>query len=137
MKKVRVLIVDDHEMMRQGTCEFLQENGRFEVVAGVATGSECMSLAERLLPDIVVMDITMPVLDGIEATKRLTALGENIRVVAFSCHDDAVHGSQMLSAGAAGYVCKSEGWAGLVRAIDAAMAGEVYISTGIDFPEKS
>jgi len=131
VKKVRVLVVEDHEMMRQGTCDFLQQSGRFEVVAGVASGSECMSLAERLLPDVVVMDVTMPVLDGVEATKRLTALNKSIKVVAYSCHDDADHVADMLRAGAAGYVCKSEGWTGLVRAIDAVMHGEVYVSEGI------
>lgn len=129
--KIRVLVADDHEAIRKGIRAFLEETRRFHLVAEASHGEECVTLAERLRPDVVIMDITMPGIDGIKATKRLVSLIKGIRVIAHTCHDDPGHILGMLKAGAGGYVCKDEGWAALVRAIDMSADGKVYVSPSI------
>ena len=130
-QRTRVLIADDHEATRKGVATFLREAGRFTLVGEAAHGQECLQLAEHLRPDVVIMDITMPGIDGIKATKRLVSLIKGIRVIAHTCHDDVGHVFRMLRAGASAYVCKDEGWAGLIRAIDTSADGRPYISPGI------
>ena len=130
-KKIRVLVADDHEAIRKGVGAFLEETRQFRLVGEASHGQECVELAERLCPDVVIMDITMPGIDGIKATRRLVSLVKGIRVIAHTCHDDTEHVLEMLDAGASAYVCKDDGWASLVRAIDMGMGGKVYVSPSI------
>ncbi len=130
-KRVRVLVADDHEAVRKGIGAFLEETMQFRLVGEASHGQECVELAERLRPDVVIMDITMPGIDGIKATKRLVSLVKGIRIVAHTCHDDTQHVLEMLDAGACAYVCKDDGWPALARAIDMGMDDKVYVSPGI------
>ncbi len=130
-KKIRVLVADDHEAIRKGVGVFLEATKRFELVGEAAHGQECLELAERLHPDVVIMDITMPGIDGIKATKRLVSLVKGIQVIAHTCHDDVPNVFKMLNAGASAYVCKGEGWGGLLRAVDTIAEGRPYVSPGI------
>jgi len=124
-------VADDHEAIRKGVGAFLEETRQFRFVGEAAHGQECVELAERLRPDVVIMDITMPGIDGIKATRRLVSRIKGIRVIAHTCHDDTQHVLDMLDAGATAYVCKDDGWASLARAIDMGMDGKVYVSPGI------
>jgi DNA-binding NarL/FixJ family response regulator len=102
-----------------------------EIVGEAANGREAVDLAERLRPDVVVMDVAMPELNGIEATRRLASSVPHARVVALSMHKDSVYVREILRAGARGYLLKDSGAADLVAAIHAVASGESYLSPAV------
>lgn len=104
---MRVLVVDDHEPVRVCVRQLL-ENGSHEVVGEAADGAEAVRRVEELRPQVVVMDIQMPVMDGIEATRRIAARFPGVRVLAFSTFDDLAVVVRALEAGAAGYLLKND-----------------------------
>ncbi|MBA3476373.1 MAG: response regulator transcription factor [Actinobacteria bacterium] len=117
---IRVLVVDDHRMFTDALTAVLEQDGRFEVVGTAATGREAVRLAKTAAADVVLMDMSMPVLDGPAATRRLRALDPAPRVIALSGHTDGLSRTAALDAGATAFVPKSEAFDELVEAILAA-----------------
>jgi DNA-binding NarL/FixJ family response regulator len=113
-----VLLVDDHLLMRFRTRQQLEEIPYVQVVAEATDGFEAVALARTLLPDLVFMDISMPALDGIEATRRITAEFPRIRVIMLSSYDGQSFQKSSQEAGAHGYVVKGESTEHLAKAID-------------------
>src|SRR5271157_958566 len=131
MKRIRILLADDHAVVRQGFKMILAAQPDMEIVGEAANGREAVDLAEQLRPDVVVMDVTMPELNGIEATRRLASSTPHARVVALSMHKDSVYVREILRAGARGYLLKDSGAADLVAAIHAVASGESYLSPAV------
>jgi DNA-binding NarL/FixJ family response regulator len=131
MKRIRILLADDHAVVRQGFKMILDAQPDMEIVGEAANGREAVDLAERLRPDVVVMDVAMPELNGIEATRRLASSVPHARVVALSMHKDSVYVREILRAGARGYLLKDSGAADLVAAIHAVASGESYLSPAV------
>ena len=129
--RTRVLLAEDHQVVREGLRALLGSEPQFEVVGEAADGAEALSLAEKLAPDVVVMDIGLAGLSGVEATRRLRKSHPEIKVVVLSMHDDAPTVDAALHAGARGYVLKGAGIANLREAIHTVLRGEVYLSPGI------
>jgi len=131
MKRIRILLADDHAVVRQGFKMILDAQPDMEIVGEAANGREAVDLAEQLRPDVVVMDVAMPELNGIEATRRLASSVPHARVVALSMHKDSVYVREILRAGARGYLLKDSGAADLVAAIHAVASGESYLSPAV------
>src|ERR1700739_4820781 len=125
---IRVLLADDHAMVRKGFRLILEAQPDMEIAGEAGNGREAVELAEKLHPDVVVMDVAMPELNGIEATRRLAASSPHTRVLALSMHKDSVYVREILRAGARGYLLKESVADDLVTAVRAAAAGEAYIS---------
>jgi DNA-binding NarL/FixJ family response regulator len=125
---LRIVLVDDHRMFREALHPLLAQTPGFEVVAEAGDGQEAVDLVAGLAPDIVVMDVSMPGLNGIEATRRILAERPQTRVVVLSMHADRRFVAETLRAGAAAYVLKDAGFAELVRALQAVAAGRTYLS---------
>jgi two-component system, NarL family, response regulator NreC len=131
MKPTRILLVDDHAVVRQGFKMILSAQPDMEIVGEAGNGREAVELAGQLKPDVVLMDVAMPELNGIEATRRLVAQAPHIRVIALSMHKDNVYVREILRAGARGYLLKDSGAGDLVTAIRAVAAGESYLSPAV------
>jgi DNA-binding NarL/FixJ family response regulator len=131
MKRIRILLADDHAVVRQGFRMLLSAQADLEIVGEAGNGREAVELVASLRPDVVVMDVTMPELNGIEATRRLTAENPHIRVVALSMHKDSVYVREILRAGARGYLLKDSVADDLVAAVRAVAGGEGYLSPAI------
>ena len=130
-KKTRILLADDHSVVRSGFRMILASQTDMEVVGEVANGREAVEQATALQPDVVIMDVTMPELNGIEATRRITAALPRTRVLALSMHKDSVYVREILRAGACGYLLKDSGEGDLVSAVRAVARGEGYLSSGV------
>jgi len=131
MKKIRILLADDHAVVRQGFKMILGAQSDMEIVGEASNGREAVELAERIKPDIVVMDVAMPELNGIEATRRLIGALPHARVIALSMHKDSVYVREVLRAGARGYLLKESGAEDLVRAVRAVAGGESWLSPAV------
>ena len=131
MKRIRILLVDDHAVVRQGFKMILTAQSDMEIVGEAGNGREAVEQAEQLKPDIVIMDVAMPELNGIEATRRLAASTPHARVIALSMHKDSVYVREILRAGARGYLLKDSGAGDLVSAIRAVASGESYLSPAV------
>jgi two-component system, NarL family, response regulator NreC len=130
-KNTRILLADDHAVVRQGFRMILAAHPNFEIVAEAANGREAVEMAEQLQPDVVVMDVTMPELNGIEATRRMAQVSPRARVLALSMHKDSVYVREILRAGARGYLLKDALDRDLVAAVEAIARGEAYLSPAI------
>jgi len=128
---IAVLLVDDHVLMRRGLRLLVEEEQGMHVVGEAGDGGEAVSLAEKLSPDVVVMDITMPGLSGIEATRRIISSRPQTKVVALSIHAGKRFVEGMLQAGAAGYILKKSTSEELIKAVRTVVQGEVYLSPSI------
>ncbi len=128
---IRVIIADDHHLVRQGIRALLEKSDGIQVIGEASDGQEAVDLVRKLTPDIVVMDISMPRLDGIQATEQIRALDEPTEVVILSMHSKANIVQQVLRNGAKGYLLKSSISEELLLAIQAASRGQVYLSPGI------
>ena len=106
-RRIRILLADDHDMVREGLAGLLDGEEDFDVVGQARNGQEAVELAGQLQPDVVLMDVSMPVMDGFQATERITESLPGIRVIALSMHDDPSTSARMIGAGASGYLCKS------------------------------
>ena len=127
-RRLRVLLADDHRVVREGVRRLLEAGGDIAVVAEAADGEEAVALAIELRPDVVVADVAMPRMNGIEATARILAADPSAKVVVLSLHTDPNVVRGCLSAGAAGYVPKAGSAGELLRAIRDVAAGRVYLS---------
>jgi DNA-binding NarL/FixJ family response regulator len=125
---IRVLLVDDHQMMREGLRALLSRHGEIEVVGEADDGRQAVELARRLQPQVVVMDIAMGELNGVDATRLIRERDPAIGVVALSTHADSRFVRAMFEAGAAGYVVKSAAGDELLRAIRSVAGGQKYVS---------
>src|SRR4030042_219145 len=128
---MRIVIADDEGILRQGLSALIREQPGMEVVGEAQDGWEAVALAKELKPDAVVMDISMPNLNGVDATRQILAENPNIKVVALSMHPDRHYVTEILKAGALAYVLKSYFVDELVKALHAAAAGEHYLSPQI------
>jgi two-component system, NarL family, response regulator LiaR len=128
---IRVLLADDHSVVRKGVREFLEEEPDIEVVGEAGDGVQAVELAASLRPDVVVMDIKMPGLSGVEATKRIRKDAPGVRVLALTAYDDDPYIFGLLEAGAAGYVLKTAESRELIRAIRAVAAGHSALDPAI------
>lgn len=127
---MKILLCDDHRMMRDGLRVILEKEG-FEVTGEAATGREVLALAAQLRPEVVVMDISMPDLNGIDATRKLLAKHPGIKVVGLSMNADRRYVTAMFAAGAVGYLVKSSASEELIQAIRAVAANLKYVSPAI------
>jgi len=125
--KIRVMLVDDHGIVREGVRAILSLSPDIQVVGEACDGREALEQARSCLPDVVIMDITMPGMDGLEATRRLTRDFPGVRVLVLSQHDNDRYILPILQAGASGYVLKRSIGADLVAAIRTVHAGESYL----------
>jgi DNA-binding NarL/FixJ family response regulator len=130
-KKIRILLADDHAVVRQGFGRILTAHADMEVIGEAGNGREAVELAEELKPDLVVMDVSMPELNGIEATRRLMKAAPRTRVLALSMHKDSVYVREILRAGAQGFLLKDASDADLITAVRAVAQGQGYISPGV------
>lgn len=129
MKK-RILLVDDHRLVREGLRRTLEDAG-FDVVGEAENGADGLELAERLRPHVVLMDVSMPVMDGITATKRMRSRAPEARVVVLTMHSDTDLVDRARAAGAAGYLLKDASGEEVVRGVQRALEGQRVISAGI------
>ena len=129
--KMRVLLADDHTLMRAGLRSLLEDHPRIEVIAEAKNGRDAVALAEELKPNIVIMDVSMPELNGIEATRQVLAKGSDVKVIALSIHSDRRFVDGMFAAGASGYLLKDCALEELVRAIETVTDGKLYLSPGV------
>lgn len=129
----RILLADDHAMMREGLATILQAAG-MEIVGAVGNGREAVHSARVLAPDVVVMDVSMPELNGFEATREILARAPGVQVVMLSMHTSREHVHRAFAAGATGYVLKDAAGAEVVAAVRAVCAGRRYLSPALGMP---
>jgi DNA-binding NarL/FixJ family response regulator len=130
-KKIRILLVDDHTVVRKGIRMILSAQPDMEVVAEAKNGSEAVVEAEKAQPDVVIMDVNMEGLNGIEGARRIAEISPRSRVLALSMHRDAVYVREMLRAGAKGYLVKDADDDALLDAVRAVARGEAYLSPSV------
>ncbi len=131
MRKIRILIADDHGIVRKGLRLQLEQNSAFEVVGEAAEGREAVRMVEELAPDVVIMDIAMPNLNGIQAAAQLLKKNPNIGVIMLSMHSDETYLTRALAAGAKGYLLKENADADLQKAVQAVASGKPFFSPAI------
>ena len=129
MKKIKVLIVDDHTLVRAGIRSLLALVDDIEVVGEASDGKEALVKVRQLMPDVVLMDLAMPVMGGLEATRRLRREFPGIKVLALTQYDDSEYVIPIIEAGARGFVTKMSAFSELAAAIQAAYRGESYLSS--------
>jgi len=131
MKKLRILIADDHGIVRAGLRLQLERNEQFEVVGEAADGREAVRLAEELVPDIVIMDIAMPSLNGIQAAAQIIKALPQTGIIMLSMHSDETYITRTLAAGARGYLLKDNAEVDLYRAVQVVAQGKPFFSPAI------
>ncbi|MCW8846872.1 MAG: response regulator transcription factor [Gammaproteobacteria bacterium] len=131
MSAIRVLLVEDHTLVRAGIRSLLSSVGDIDVVGETGNGRDALRLVRKLEPDVVLMDISMPELNGMEATARITKSHPQVKVLMLSMHNDEEYVAQSLKAGARGYLVKEAATKELEQAIHAVMRGEIYVSNTV------
>jgi DNA-binding NarL/FixJ family response regulator len=130
-KPIRILLADDHTMLQQGTAELLQREPDLEIVGEAGDGQQAVAMASQLIPDVVLMDVRMPVLSGIEATRIIRETMPAVQVLVLSAYDDDQYVFSLLQAGASGYLLKTAPVSELVKAIRQVHAGESPLAPSI------
>jgi len=128
---IKILLADDHKIMREGLRALIEKQGDIAVIGEADDGQTTVRLAQELLPDIVIMDINMPGMNGIEATRQIISRDSRTRVIALSVHSNKCFVSEMLNAGASGYLLKNCASHELVNAIRAVFSNRSYLSPEI------
>jgi len=128
---IRVLLVDDHELMREGLRSILEGEPEVEVVGEAASGREAIERARELAPDVVIMDVAMKDMNGIEATRQIRAEQGKVRIVALSAYSDPRYVNAILAAGASAYVLKANAYDDLRRAVRATVAGRSFLCADV------
>lgn len=131
MQKIRVLVVDDHTIVRDGICALLALAGDIEIVGEAANGREALEMIRGLAPDVVLMDIVMPILGGLEATRRIRKEFPGTKVVALTQYDDKEYVFPLLEAGACGFISKVAASSELTSAIRCVYRGESFLSPSV------
>ena len=129
--KTRIMLADDHPLLRQALRDVLEKQPDFEVIAEASDGEEAVKLATEMLPDVVIMDISMPTLNGLEATKQIKASNPSIAVLVLTVHSDSEHILSILRAGAGGYLTKSVYGDEVIHAVRALVSGETVLSPAV------
>jgi DNA-binding NarL/FixJ family response regulator len=130
VEKIRLLLVDDHAVLRAGLRALLNAEADMEVVGEAENGQQAVNMVHALRPDVVLMDVTMPGMNGIEATRRIKAMASDVRVLALTMHDDASYLRDILKAGGSGYVLKEAAGDELLSAIRAVYQGGTFLHAG-------
>lgn len=130
-KKITVLLAEDHAIVRQGLCGLLKVDGNFLIVGEARTGREAVELARTLRPDVILMDIAMPVLNGLEATRQILTADPSAKVVILSAHSDDVYVERMTETGVMGFLEKQTSAEILTKAILEVAQGRTYFSPAI------
>ena len=128
---IKIILADDHQIVRQGLRTLLAGEPDIKVVGEADDGRKTLKLAQELAPDVIIMDISMPDLNGIEATRQLLVESPGVKVIALSMHSDSLFVSNMLRSGALGYLLKDCALEELVKAIRTVMRQQTYISPGV------
>ncbi|MDO8568163.1 MAG: response regulator transcription factor [Dehalococcoidales bacterium] len=131
MKNIRVLLVDDHALVREGIRALLQLQGDIEVAGEAGDGREAIEKTRELTPDVIVMDISMPSMGGIEATRQILQENPTARIVVLSRHDDLSYARSLLKVGASGYIPKKAVSTDLAAAIRAVSAGDMFLHPSV------
>src|SRR6059058_5777466 len=131
MQKITVLLADDHTVVRQGLRALLAAEEDIEIVGEADNGRQAIQLVKKLLPDVVVMDIAMPVLNGLEATRQITRAVPTTKILVLSSYSDDEYVQKLTEAGAAGYLVKQTAATELIKAIREAYRGNAYFSPAI------
>ena len=129
--KIKVLLADDHKIFRDGLRTLIEKEVGMEVVAEAENGRKTIKLVEKMAPDVIIMDVSMPDMNGIEATRRIMAGRPDVKVIALSMHSDQRFVLDMLEAGASGYLLKDCAFGELAVAIRQVTAGNTYLSPKI------
>ena len=124
MEKMRILLAEDHKVVREGTRKLLESQPDFEVVGEASDGIEAVELAKKMKPEIIIMDVSMPRINGKEATRQIKAIYPNIAILPLTGYDDDEYVFALLEAGAAGYLLKDSSGEELIEAIRQVMTGE-------------
>jgi DNA-binding NarL/FixJ family response regulator len=130
-KQITVLLAEDHAIVRQGLCALLNADGHFKIVGQAKFGHEAVKLAQSLKPDVILMDIAMPELNGLEATRQILAADPGAKIIILSAHSDAAYIESMSAAGVCGFLEKQTSSEILTKAIRAVAAGERFFSQAI------
>jgi DNA-binding NarL/FixJ family response regulator len=130
-RQLTILLADDHTIVRQGLAKVLEGEPGFLVIGEARDGREAVALVEQHKPDIVIMDITMPLLNGIEATRQIKKANPRTRVIILSMHSHSRFIGELLSLGASGYLIKDSSGTDIINAINAAAKGDIYLSPSI------
>ncbi|MCJ7692993.1 MAG: response regulator transcription factor [Sedimentisphaerales bacterium] len=128
---IRILLADDHNIIREGLRTLLNDQPDMEVVAEAENGHTAVNMVREILPDVAIIDVTMPELNGMEATRKITSKCPGVKVIALSMHSDPLFVAEMLKSGASGYLLKDCAFEELARAIRTVVAGKTYFSSGI------
>jgi len=131
MAHLRILLADDHTVVRQGLRKVLEERPEWEVVAEAGDGREAVRQAEELKPDVAIVDIGMPLLNGIEATRQIVKRSPSTRVLVLTMYSEEAYVHQVLKAGATGYLLKDSADVDLIRAVSVVSRGEPFFSPAI------
>lgn len=128
---IKVLLVDDHELIRAGISRMLLDDGNIEIVGEASSGEEALNMLRKSCPDVVLMDLKMPGIGGLEATRRVKRLCEKIKIVVVTACIDDPYPSHVMESGASAYISKNSHISEIIRAIKAVYKGERYISSDI------
>lgn len=131
MKTIRILLADDHKITRQGLRSLLEKESDMEVVAEAEDGRKAVEVAREVVPDVVIMDVSMPDLNGKEASRLVIAENPDIKIVALSMHSDTLFVTEMLKSGVSGYLLKDCAYEELAGAIRSVVDGKTYLSPSI------
>lgn len=129
--KIRILMADDHVILRQGTIALLRKEQDLEIIGEASTGQEAIELAHRLKPDVVIMDVRMPVLSGVEATRQICSELSGIKIIVLTAHNDDQYVYSAIEAGASGYLIKTAPVSELIKAIHQVHQGEASLDPAI------
>jgi len=131
MARLRILLADDHTVVRQGLRKVLEEREEWEVVAEAGDGREAVRQAEELKPDVAIIDIAMPLLNGIEATRQIVKRSPTTRILILTMYSDEAYVNQILQAGATGYLLKDSADVDLIQAVSAVSVGKSFFSPAV------
>ena len=128
---IRILVVDDHQLVRVGTSRLLADIAGLQIIGQAKSGEQAIDMVKDLKPDVVLMDIQMPGIGGLEATRRCLRVDPELKVIALTMHEDEPYPSKLLGVGAAGFLTKNADVDEMVRSIKKVMSGQRYISSEV------
>jgi len=131
MTKIRVLVTDDHAMVRDGICALLALTGDIEAIGIAANGREALDVVRELMPDVVLMDIAMPIMDGLEATRRIHKEFPKVKILALTQYDERAYVFPAIEAGASGFISKTAASSELVAGIRSVHRGDSFLSPSV------
>ncbi|MDP7421365.1 MAG: response regulator transcription factor [bacterium] len=131
MKKITIVLADDHKIIREGLKALIEKHADLKVVAEAENGRDAVRMAQEHAPDIIIMDVAIPELNGMEATRQLLADSPGTKVIAFSMRSDRRFVTEMLKAGSVGYLLKDSAFEEMVKTIRGVMNGQIYLSPNI------